>query len=60
VLVGRAIGALGDDDHATDWVMGIKTVLAIISNIIKHPGNVKYYKINTTNPTFHHRFVLTS
>eukprot|EP01041_Mallomonas_annulata_P000829 gene829-1611_t len=56
--VGSAIGSLGDTiEKATEWGVAVDTLLIIVTNILKHPGEEKYYRINVTqkNETFHRR-----
>lgn len=35
--------------------MAVETILTIISNILKHPGELKYHQINAANPNFNRR-----
>ena len=55
--MSTAISRLGTTtEKAKSWEVGIQTVLSIINNILKHPGDGKYYRLNTTSSTFHKRF----
>ena len=54
--VSYAIGALGEsNERAGAWAVAIETVLTIAANILKNPGDTKYYQINLANPNFHRR-----
>jgi hypothetical protein len=54
--VSAAVGLLGDSTHrAQEWVVAVETILTIISNILKHPGELKYHQINVANPNFNRR-----
>ena len=37
------------------WLVALETIVLIVSNVIKHPKSAKYYKLNTSNPTFHQK-----
>jgi hypothetical protein len=55
--VSTAIGRLGDSlGSCTAWSQAIETLLLIVNNVIAHPGEAKYYRINTANPNFHRRY----
>lgn len=42
-------------EQANEWSVAIETILALVSNVLKHPGDPKYFKINMSNPVFHRR-----
>ena len=54
--VSYAVGALGDStERASVWAVAIETILTIATNILKQPGDAKYYQINVANPNFNRR-----
>lgn len=54
--VSYAIGALGDSiERASAWAVAMETILTIAANILRNPGDSKYYQINVANPNFHRR-----
>ena len=60
-VVSTAIGGHGDSAlKITEWGVAMETLHTILSNILKHPGDAKYYRINTSNPNFHRRYFYAS
>lgn len=54
--VSTAIGRFGETpEKRVEWTGAIETILTIIANILKHPGDAKYYNINMMNPNFHQK-----
>ncbi len=54
--VSAAIGRFGDSpEKRVEWVNAMDTILVIMSNILKFPGEPKYYSINMMNPNFHQK-----
>jgi hypothetical protein len=54
--VSSAVRLLGDDLRSgEDWLLAIETIYIILSNILKNPGNEKYYRLNLSNENFHRR-----
>ena len=55
--VSTAVGLLGGkgEDKSQDWVTAIETIYTVITNILTHPGDSKYYQINLANPSFSRR-----
>lgn len=54
--VSSAISLHGDSAlKISEWGVAMETLLAIYSNVLKHPRDPKYYRINTSNPNFHRR-----
>ncbi len=54
--VSSAIEKLGDNiTSCKSWESALEAILLIITNIIRNPGNSKYYLINASNPSFHKR-----
>jgi hypothetical protein len=38
-----------------EWVAAMETILVIMANILKFPGEPKYYSINMMNTNFHQK-----
>jgi hypothetical protein len=38
--------------QAQEWLLAIETIHHIISNILSHPKDPKYYSIKVSNPSF--------
>jgi hypothetical protein len=56
--VSSAIGRFGESpDKRVEWVAAVDTIFTIVANILKHPGDTKYYNINMMNPNFHQKYV---
>ena len=54
--VSAAVGALGDThERAVDWLVAVETIHTIVGNVVKHPGDPKYYQVNIANPAFSRR-----
>jgi hypothetical protein len=54
--VSAAVGALGDThERAADWLVAVETIHTIVANVVKHPGDPKYYQVNIANPAFSRR-----
>jgi serine/threonine protein kinase/WD40 repeat protein len=57
-LVSSAIGRFGESpEKRVEWVAAVDTIFTIVANILKHPGDTKYYNINMMNPNFHQKYV---
>jgi hypothetical protein len=56
--VSSAIGRFGESpEKRVEWVAAVDTIFTIVANILKHPGDTKYYNINMMNPNFHQKYV---
>lgn len=54
--VSAAIGRFGENpEKRVEWAGAVETILTIVTNILKYPGEAKYYNINTMNPIFHQK-----
>jgi hypothetical protein len=53
-VVSTAIGNYDSEDisKAKEWEVAIDTISSILSNVLAHPQESKYYAINTSNPKF--------
>jgi hypothetical protein len=59
VAVSSAIEMQGDSvENCSEWGIALEAISTILGNILKHPGDPKYYRINTSNPNFQRRLVL--
>ncbi|RYH28862.1 hypothetical protein EON65_10585 [archaeon] len=54
--VAAVSSALADPHGALkDWLVTLETCLLIVRNILEHPTETKYYKVNVLNKNFHER-----
>jgi hypothetical protein len=55
-IVSSAIGKFGDTpEKRVEWAAAVETILTIVANVIRFPGDAKYFNINTMNPIFHQK-----
>lgn len=54
--VSAAIAQLGTNVKSIrHWIVALETIMIVIDNVVKHPKDPKYYRINTSNNVFHQK-----